>query len=592
MKQKLLIMLLILGIGAQLMSQNLTTQSLNGQWQFIYDKKNAGVNEEYYNIKFDKDQWQTVTVPSFWSDAEYNGIGWYSKIFQPNPTLNNKKVALFFESVDDEAVVYLNGKKIIEHSGYGVRFNKDITEELIFDQNNVLTIKINDTGGAGGLCGDVYLREFKNNEDLLKSAYFSRESTPLPNWVENALIYELYVRAHSEEGKFTNVTEDISRLKKLGVDCIWLMPIFPIGEEKKKGKLGSPYAIKEFKKVNPEYGTMEEFKTLVQTAHDHDIKVILDIACNHSAWDNWLIEKHPDFYTRNEDDEIIYPPGTDWTDVADFNYENEELRNYMLSVLEFWVKNLDVDGYRADVAELVPDDFWKKAYQRLRAIKPNVFMLAEGAHPRLHVNGFHMTYAWNLRMTIAKILRGDKAPEFLAEVLKRDYYRYPKNAMHMVFTENHDKKRSTQFFGEDQHLLSAVLTLSLPGVPMIYGGQEVGAAQKPSLFFQQPVNWDFDNQYYEFYQEYFQIRQTNPAFSKGEFQLVDTDHPQKVLAYLRKFESNTVLIIGNTTDEQVPVKIGLDSDIVQTLMGETANIKEGILKLVLPENGFSIIQIK
>ncbi len=575
-----------------LTAQDKNMQNLNGRWKFTYDDKNIGIQKEYYRIDPDDTDWKTVEIPTFWGDAEYDGIGWYARNFVPDEKFQGKKVAIFFECVDDDADVYLNGEKIIVHKGYNVRFNKDITGKLKFGQKNSLVVKITDGGGAGGLCGEVCLREFKDSQDLMKSKYFSRESTPLPGWAENTLIYELYVRAHSQKGDFISVIDDLPRLKELGVGCIWFMPVFPIGEVKRKGSAGSPYAIKDFMEVNPEYGTKADFQQLIDAAHDYDIRVIIDIACNHSAWDNWLLKEHPEYYNRNDNGEIIHPAGTDWTDVADFNYENDDLREYMWNVLEYWVRDLNIDGYRCDVAELVPDDFWAEAYKRLSAIKPDILMLAEGAHPRLHINGFNLTYAWNFRMTIAKILEGKQKPAYLAEVMEKDYFRYPKNTRHMIFTENHDKQRTVEFFGDDKALLAAVLNLSLPGIPMIYDGQEVGAEHTPSLFEKEPINWDFDNHYYKFYNQYFQIRKNNPAFAKGKFQITNTNQPDKVLAYSRISENNRILIIGNISGEKVVVSTELEINNFEHLMGGIPVLDNGSLRLELPAYGFSVIDVQ
>ena len=590
MKSKIYAFVLLFFMSVILTAQDNAMQILNGPWKFTYDDKNEGFDKEYYNIDPDKSDWKTVVIPTFWGDAEYDGIGWYARTFTPDEKYKGNNVAVFFECVDDDADVYLNGEKIIEHKGYNVRFNKDITGKLKFGQKNTLVVKITDGGGAGGLCGEVYLQEFRDSQDLMKSKYFSRESTPLPGWAENTLIYELYVRAHSKKGDFITVIDDLPRLKKLGVGCIWFMPVFPIGDVKRKGTMGSPYAIKDFMEVNPEYGTKADFQRLIDAAHDHGIRVIIDIACNHSAWDNWLLKEHPEYYTKNENGNIVHPAGTDWTDVADFNYDNADLREYMWKALEYWVRDLDIDGYRCDVAELVPDDFWAEAYKRLSAIKPDILMLAEGAHPRLHINGFNLTYAWNYRMTIAKILENKQKPEYLAEVMEKDHYRYPKNTKHMIFTENHDKKRTVEFFGDDKDLLAAVLNLSLPGIPMIYDGQEVGAEQTPSLFEKEPIEWDFDNHYYEFYNQYFQIRQNNHAFSKGKFQITNTNQPDKVLAYSRITDHNRVLIIGNITGEKVSVRIQSEIREFQHLMGEIPVFTNGSLRLELPANGFSVIK--
>lgn len=595
MKKILFFILLSLLLGVTVMAKPYQKQQISDGWKFSYDKKEIGKNEKYFSPGFDKSDWASVSVPSFWKDADYDGVGWYAIDFSLDKRFDDKQVALVFESVDDEAEVYLNGNRIQQHQGVNVKFSIDITDIVTGTDKNHLVVKIKDNGGPGGLCGNVYIRDFEKKEDLLKSDYFSMKSNPIPFWLENTLIYELYVRAHSEEGSFDAVTEDLPRLKEMGVGCIWLMPIFPVGQVKKKGPLGCPYAIADFRKVNPEYGSMEDFQNLVNEAHKLGIRVILDIACNHSAWDNKLIETHPEYYTKDENGKIIYPSGTDWTDVADFNYENQELREYMWETLEFWVKKLNVDGYRCDVAELVPDNFWYEAYKRLIKIKSDIFMLAEGEHPRLHVNGFQMTYAWNLRDAIHDILGGKRTPDFIAEVLKKDYYRYPQNSMHMIFTENHDKKRTTDFFGKEKAITAAILNLSLPGVPMIYDGQEVGEEKTPSLFHKNTIKWNYKNNYYQFYKKYIEIRQNDEAFSIGDFDLVDNTEPEKILSFIRKSKNSTVLIVANVTDKKIICDIFPKQKCrdVEVLIGNDADLKENDkIGLKLDSYEYSIIKLK
>jgi len=242
--------------------------------------------------------------------------------------------------------------------------------------------------------------------DTPKKAYVPVELGVLPDWAKNANIYEVNIRQYSEAGTFNAFTSEIPRLKKMNVDVLWLMPIYPIGKKKRKGSLGSYYSIKDFRAVNPEHGTMNDFKTLIKTAHENGMKVILDWVPNHSSWDNAWITEHPEWYTM-DNDTITHPldPNsgnpTGWTDVADFNYDNQEFRLAMIDALKFWVKEADVDGYRCDVAGFVPVDFWNQAITALNKEK-HVFMLAEwDDEPEHFNNGFHMNYSWKFKEIIA-----------------------------------------------------------------------------------------------------------------------------------------------------------------------------------------------
>ena len=266
---------------------------------------------------------------------------------------------------------------------------------------------------------------------------YAQNVTDLTNEkLENAVIYEVNIRQYSPEGSFNAFTKDIPNLKQLGVKVIWMMPIFPISQTKRKATggdnskfasempaaeqhkyLGSYYAVSDFKKVNPEFGTLEDFRNLVKTAHENGIYVILDWVPNHTGWDHIWIKEHPEYYTKNEKGEIIDPinPETGktwgWTDVADLNYDNQNLRAAMTADMKYWLQKEGIDGFRCDVAGNVPLDFWQKAIPELRAVK-NIFMLAEAWEPELlKDNLFEMAYGWEAHHTINRIAQGKNTVE-------------------------------------------------------------------------------------------------------------------------------------------------------------------------------------
>lgn len=577
-----------------------TTQSLNGKWLIQYDPSQIGLALGWEKPESNRDGWHLVNVPTFWDDMNYDGIGWFVRSFYAESAFRNKKIALVFDSVDDNATVFLNGEQIYEHTGSGVQFYVDISNKLKFDQENTLVVRVEDTGGAGGINGDVYLQTFENETELLMTEYFRKETIPIPEWVRDAVIYELYVRIYSREGNFKSVTADLPRLKNLGVNCIWLMPIFPIGMENRKGSLGSPYAICEFKEVNPEYGTTDDFKALINEAHRNGIRVIVDIACNHTAWDNPLIRDHPEWYTQDKKGRIISPNGN-WTDVADLNYDNRELWKYMIGVLEYWVRDFDIDGYRLDVAELVPYDFWEEALPRLQKIKPDVLMLAEGEHPRLHTTAFHLTYAWNTRYILHKILTQHASASDLFADLEKEYYRYPKNYLRMRFTENHDQPRSIDYLGRKQSDLAAVIIFTIPGVPMIYNGQEIGESIKPSLFDKSEILWEIrDRSFTNLFSELIRLRQEYPAIRRGTLTSLTHSASQSVTAFTRHGIGISVLVVANMTDKaqstSLPLrdimKNALGKEIVRKIGDADFTIAEDEMTIRLKPYGFGIFEIR
>ncbi|PIS27281.1 MAG: hypothetical protein COT43_11325 [Candidatus Marinimicrobia bacterium CG08_land_8_20_14_0_20_45_22] len=578
--------LIILFITFKPTMQN-TTQSLNGKWLMWYDSENVGLQSGFERCDFDRKGWRSVTIPTFWDDTNYDGVGWFALNFIPKPFLKNHKVALMFDSVDDNATVFLNGKRFYEHVGANVRFFIDVTSEMRIGEENLLVVRIEDTGGAGGISGNVSIKTFQNETELLMAEYSKQEAIPVPEWVRDAVIYELYVRTYSAEGTFNAVTVDIPRLQKLGINCIWFMPIFPIGEKNRKGTLGSPYAIRNFTTVNPEFGTESDFMKLVQTAHQADIRVIMDIACNHSAWDNPWLAEHPDWYTQDLSGNII-SPNEDWTDVADLNYDNADLREAMVEVLESWVKNFNIDGYRMDVAELVPNDFWEEVLPRLQKIKPDILMLAEGDHPSLHSTAFHLTYAWNTRHILHKILVGGSPATELFKDLEKEYYRYPKNSVRMRFIENHDQPRSAKYFGREKIKPAAAVIFTLPGVLMIYNGQEIGENIMPSHFEKSTVRWNrADPATEKLFSELIALRRSSIALRRGSFSPLINSLPEKIVSFMRFTEAETMLTVVNMSPKIESCEISLE-DVFRKSTGKNLQLKLGNAEYFVKNDTLSI----
>lgn len=561
---------------------------LTGEWLFKIDPDDNGLAQYWYSSNFDRSDWQSVEVPGFWERysnfAKYDGIAWYYKSFELNRIDKRKKYAIFFGGVDDDCGVWLNGEFVGEHRGYSDEFYFDVTKFLKQGKNELVVMVI-DHGGPGGIYKPVAIVEYSEIADLLKSEFYYKSARKSEDWVKDAIIYEIFPRAYSKEGTLKEIEKDIPRLKELGVNVIWLMPIHPIGEIKRKGKYGSPYSIKDYYAINPEYGTPDDFKSLVKTAHKNDIKVIIDLVINHTSWDNNLISEHPDWYVRNEDGEII-SPNSDWTDVADLNYENRELRKYMVEMMKYWVREFDIDGYRCDVAELVPIDFWNEARKELEKIKP-VLMLAEGSLPEQHLEAFDLTYSWNVYDALARIIRKGHLPSVLDNVLESERYKFPKGSLRLRFNENHDKPRAVKFFGEEGALLSALIVSTIPGVPLIYNGQEYGDTTELSLFEKVTMSRDTTSEkgkkFYAFYKKLFNFRKNSVALKRGEMIKAKTLNDDKIYAFWRKFKDETVLVIANLSTWGVTTKLQVD-DVLRK------KIKNGKVKFydVFEEKTFEI----
>ncbi len=371
---------------------------------------------------------------------------------------------------------------------------------------------------------------------------------------EDAVVYELYVRSFTPEGTFRAIIPRLDELKELGATVLWLMPIHPVGELNRKGTLGSPYAIRDYKAVNPRFGTMGDFRALVDAVHGRDMKIIIDLVANHTAWDNGWIEAHPEWYTRDSTEAITHPPGTDWTDVADLNYDDPALRAAMRNAMRFWVEEVGIDGYRCDVAELVPADFWREAIAELRTIKP-VLMLAEGGSADLYDAGFDLTYAWGFYHVLKQVWRGAPADTLVA-TLAAERARFPADPGRLRFTTNHDETAWDDtplalFGGTDGAQAAAVVAATLPGAFLVYNGQEVGDTQRLPLFEQVPIQWDRDPAMRAFYHDLLARRATHPTLLHGAFEPVPHDETDDVLAYYRIAGQDTALVAVNVRDRVV-----------------------------------------
>lgn len=351
---------------------------------------------------------------------------------------------------------------------------------------------------------------------LIPSQSSSAAESTLPQWAESAVIYEVNVRQFSQAGNFKAVENSLPRLKNLGVDILWLMPIHPISVEKRKGSLGSPYSVANYTEVNPNYGTAQDFQALVDAAHSQGMKVIIDWVANHTGWDNpWLLA-HKDWYTQDRNGNVIWPSGTDWTDVADLNYSNSAMRRAMTDAMKYWVTTFGIDGFRADVAGAVPRDFWESTKAELDAIKP-VFMLAEnGDDMGLLNSAFHANYGWELQSLMRGVVNGGDSPTYITDMVQSNTQIYPANTFSMNFITNHDENswNGTEYerYGSAASAM-AVLTYTLPGMPLIYNGQEVGLSRRLSFFDKDQI--DFTAPTLSMYPKLNTLKHENAALKVG-----------------------------------------------------------------------------
>ena len=381
-----------------------------------------------------------------------------------------------------------------------------------------------------------------------------------PEWSKNATIYEVNIRQYTPEGTFRAFESHLPRLKAMGVDILWLMPVHPIGEKNRKGTLGSYYSVKDYRAVNPEFGTMDDLKSLVKKAHDMGFHVILDWVANHSAWDNNLVTEHPDWYTRSLDGNFQPTPWYDWDDIIDFDYNQPGLRKYMTEALKFWVKEADIDGFRCDVAGFIPVDFWDNARRELEEIKP-VFMLAEWEDRDMVKNAFDMVYSWSLWGKMKEATTGGKGAGALIEYMAHDVSTFPENGYRMIFTDNHDKNswEGTQFTNFGKGLETCmVLSTVVNGMPLIYSGQEAGLDRPLRFFEKDTIVWK-NHPFAGIYTKLFDLKHRNKALWNGKWGgtmvRVYNDQQDKVVSFYREKEGNKVLAAFNFSDKPVAVTL-------------------------------------
>lgn len=371
-----------------------------------------------------------------------------------------------------------------------------------------------------------------------------------PKWCKNATIYQINTRQFTKEGTFRAAEAHLPRLKDLGADILWLMPVHGIGAKNRKGSLGSPYAVRDYYSVNPEFGTLADLRHFVTAAHRQGMYVILDWVANHTAWDSNLVDEHPEWYARDWKGDFRPTPWWDWPDIIDLDYRHPALRRYMVEAMKYWVSEVDVDGYRCDVAGFVPTDFWNQVRKELDAIKP-VFMLAEWEARDLHAEAFDMTYAWSWSEAVKNLVKGTGDMSALFVYYSWNEKAYPADAFRMTFTSNHDQNawEGTQFerFGDG---LEPAIVLSVvgEGFPLVYNGQEAGNPRRLPFFEKDAIEWR-EHQIGDLFRRLFALKKANTALWNGAWGArmiqVTNDAPDEVFSFVRQNERDKVFAVLN-----------------------------------------------
>jgi alpha-amylase len=392
-----------------------------------------------------------------------------------------------------------------------------------------------------------------------------KESKPLisevvhPEWSGNSVLYEVNVRQFTNEGTFNAFAEHLPRLKALGIDVLWFMPTFPIGTINRKGELGSYYSVKDFMDVNPEFGTLDDFKAIIAKAHDLDMHILLDWVPNHTSWDNKLTIEHPDWYLKDSTGKLTPPLGTDWTDVVQLDWSKKGLQDYMIDAMKFWV-NMGIDGFRIDHPHNTPKEFWERTRIELTKIRP-VLLIGEIEEPNDFLQkGFDMNYAWEMHHLMNSIAQGKDSVNKFVKYYNKEWSLYPNNVYRLQFLTNHDENSWAgtidSLMGDAQKAF-ATLIFTAQGVPLMYSGQEVCLNKKLKFFVRDPIKWDTCN-LTEFYKTLISLKHNNKALwngdSGGPMIKIKTNNDNKIFAFYREKDESRVVVLLNLSKKSVMVK--------------------------------------
>ncbi len=383
-----------------------------------------------------------------------------------------------------------------------------------------------------------------------------------PTWLRDGVIYEIFPRDFSTAGTLNGVTARLDELKDLGVTILWTMPIHPIGEKFRKGDFGSPYSIRDYYAVDPHYGTLSDFKRLVAEAHKRNLKVIMDLVANHTAWDSVMMQ-HPEYYKQNAAGKIV-PPVPEWTDVAGLNYGNPKLRDYMITMMKYWVQTCDVDGFRCDVASMVPTDFWEAARAQLESLKPDIMLLAEASKPELLVRAFDIDYAWPLMGTLNDVLIKGAPASNLRASWEDSQRQFPHDSLHMRITDDHDEPRAVSRFGLRGALAGSALMFTLDGVPLLYNGMEAGDATEsgdPALFDKLPILWSPKDRppLREIYRDLIRLRKNSAPFRNGRVIWLHNSNESSLVTFKRTDEKTEFLVMINFSNRPLNGRVEVNA---------------------------------
>ena len=493
---------------------------LRDEWKLSPDNDDIGENESWFLPERFPKLFQLFYTPThYWAHPLQNMRQvWLKKEFEFKRCENAFIYLVFFGS--DQGKIWLNGHSIgkLEKSQ-----KKQVFEVSRFVQEkNTLIIKFENLKlESSGIWKYVYLIEGSSIPMIAKTIPHKS-----PKWIDEATLYCIYTRNFTQQGTFKAAQERLTAIKNLGANTIWFLPIHPTGAESRKGGLGSPYAIRDYYEVNPEFGTKEDFKQFVRVAHEMGMRVIIDLVINHTAIDSVMNDIDPKFY---KPDAVERAAAYGWTDVKELDYSYPPTRTYIADMMRYWVREFDIDGFRCDVAFLIPLDFWNATIQSIRDFKPDIMMLAEADVPELHLAGFDLTYEWQLLALFDKIDKGYFSVMDAFEYISAQFDYFPPKSKRMICSENHDTERGASQYLDKTNYLYQILKYIIPGVPLIYNGEEIGAKKRPDLFDKDAIDWSRpDTNIRNLYNELSKLKSVYPCLNYSASDSIEAlkDHNQ------------------------------------------------------------------
>lgn len=568
-----------------------TVISLHGKWGLRLDPHDHGARDAWHCGDAAAARWRQVDVPGCWEDHGYdgyNGPAWYRREFDLPPTRAAAPRALVLAGVDADTRVWLNGRLLRPALEPFQRFVVAIDDAARGGRNRIC-VRVREFGGPGGVIRRAFIASYQRLADLLPSEWAGRPARTPCDWLRSAVVYQVFPRCFSAPATFDAITARLDELVALGVDVLQLLPIHPIGHEGRKGTYGSPYAPTDLHAIDPLYGDAASFRRLVDEAHARDMKLIFDLVADHTAPDANLRYQRPHFYERDAAGHV-HMPRPDWPDVLKLDLRNEELQQYILSVMEYWVTNFGVDGFRWDFADASPPELLARVRPRLDSIRP-MLLMAEGELPQHHLEVFDLTYDWRTYLMLGGLRKGRMRAADFVNHLTQERLDYPRGSLRLRFSSNHDlcylHRPAPQRYGPAL-LASVVLMYGLPGVPLIYNGQEIGNRKKLELFERRPIDWHVRNEsVYRLYRDLNRLRRTRPSLQRGDTQMIGGLAGEQVLPMSRETADEQTLFLVNLATEPQDVNLAAaERGAYETLVSHPALGTPTRPEFTLPPLGF------